>query len=170
MFQRHAIQKLHCNESLAILLPDIVDCADVGVIQCGCRLCLALETSQGLRVSGNIFWQEFECDKAMQPSVLGLVNHTHAPAAQLFDDAVVRDGLTNHRSGVLSLSDEHGRPTRTASQTKKSAVPTWDRSHSLNPSYATFRWRTFRLTLPQRTNAYQQFKENPRQARRSPGC
>src|SRR5207245_4139801 len=85
MFQRHAIQKLHCNESLAILLPDIVDCADVGVIQCGCRLCLALETSQGLRVSGNIFWQEFECDKAMQPSVLGLVNHTHAPAAQLFD-------------------------------------------------------------------------------------
>ena len=33
---------------------------------------------------------------AMQPHVLGFVDHTHPAAAQLLDDAVVRDGLTDH--------------------------------------------------------------------------
>ncbi len=32
----------------------------------------------------------------MQPCVLGLVNHTHPAAAQLFDDAVMRDSLVDH--------------------------------------------------------------------------
>src|SRR5438445_13771708 len=33
----------------------------------------------------------------MQPGVLGFVNHAHPPAAELFNDAVVRDGLADHR-------------------------------------------------------------------------
>jgi hypothetical protein len=33
---------------------------------------------------------------AMQPGVFGLVNDTHAAAAQFLDDAVVRDGLADH--------------------------------------------------------------------------
>jgi hypothetical protein len=36
--------------------------------------------------------------KAVQPSVLGLVDHTHTPAAELFYDAVMRDGLADHRA------------------------------------------------------------------------
>ncbi len=32
----------------------------------------------------------------MQPRVLGLVDDAHAAAAQLLDDAVVRDGLADH--------------------------------------------------------------------------
>jgi len=32
----------------------------------------------------------------MQRYVLGLVDDTHPPAAQLLDDAVVRDGLADH--------------------------------------------------------------------------
>ena len=32
----------------------------------------------------------------MQVDVLGLLDHTHPAAAQLLDDAVVRDGLANH--------------------------------------------------------------------------
>ena len=31
--QRHAIQKLHRNEGLAFLLTDVIDGADVGVVQ-----------------------------------------------------------------------------------------------------------------------------------------
>jgi hypothetical protein len=34
--------------------------------------------------------------KAVESCVLGLVNHTHPTAAQLLDDAVVRDGLADH--------------------------------------------------------------------------
>ena len=40
--------------------------------------------------------KEFQSDGAMQPSVLGLINHSHAPTAQFFDDAVVRDDLPDH--------------------------------------------------------------------------
>ena len=54
MFQRHAVQKLHRNERLAILLPDVINRANIRVIQCGCGLRFALETSQGLRVSRNL--------------------------------------------------------------------------------------------------------------------
>jgi hypothetical protein len=34
---------------------------------------------------------------ATEFDVLGLIDHTHASAAKLLDDAVVRNGLANHR-------------------------------------------------------------------------
>jgi len=55
----------------------------------------ALETGQRLGVSRNFRRQELQGDKSMQPRVLGLVDHTHPAAAQLLDDAVVRDGLAD---------------------------------------------------------------------------
>ena len=33
----------------------------------------------------------------MKASVLGLVDHTHSAASELFDDPVVRNGLADHR-------------------------------------------------------------------------
>src|SRR6266571_1896626 len=96
MFQRHAVQKLHGNESLAILLPDVIDRANVRMIQRGCGLRLPLETSQGLSVSGNLLRQKLESDEAMQARVLSLVDHTHTPSTEFLDDAVVRDGLADH--------------------------------------------------------------------------
>ena len=38
----------------------------------------------------------------MQPRVLGFVHHAHPTAAQLFDDAVVRDGLPDHRRNAMA--------------------------------------------------------------------
>src|SRR5258708_4061433 len=38
--------------------------------------------------------------------VLGLVHHTHAPAAQLLKDAVVRDGRTDHVPSALANSNK----------------------------------------------------------------
>ena len=96
MFQRHAVQKLHRDESLASLLPNVIDRADIRMIQCGCGLRLALETGQGLSVSGNLLRQELQGDETMEPGVFGLVDHTHPAAAQPFDDAVMRDGLAEH--------------------------------------------------------------------------
>ena len=44
--------KLHGDESLAILLTDFVDRADVGMVQRRGGLRLALETGESLRISG----------------------------------------------------------------------------------------------------------------------
>jgi hypothetical protein len=40
--------------------------------------------------------QKLQGDKPVQVDVLSLVHHTHAATAQLFDYAVVRDGLADH--------------------------------------------------------------------------
>jgi hypothetical protein len=50
------------------------------------------ETFERLWVARKIGGQEFQGDEAAQFGVLGLVNHTHPAAAQLFDDAVVENG------------------------------------------------------------------------------
>ena len=60
------------------------------------RLCLALESGQGLGVHCHIVGQKFQRDKPVQGYVFGLINNAHAATAQLLDDSVVRDGLTDH--------------------------------------------------------------------------
>jgi hypothetical protein len=81
---------------MPILLADVVESADVGMIQCGCGLGFPLKAGQGLRVADDVFWQELEGDEAMQADVLRLVDHTHTASAYLLKDAVVRDGLADH--------------------------------------------------------------------------
>jgi hypothetical protein len=72
---------------MPLVLADVVDCADVGVIQGRSRLRLALKTSQRLCVACQFGGQELECDKAMQPRVFGFVNHTHTTAGEETHDA-----------------------------------------------------------------------------------
>ena len=81
MLQRHPIQILHDDEWPAILLPDFMNSADVGVIQDRDGLRLALESGKRLRISGNIIGQELERDKATQAGVFRFVDHTHPAAA-----------------------------------------------------------------------------------------
>jgi len=64
---------------------------------------LPAKAFQHLRVCCNVFRQELQSDKATEFDVLGLVDHTHPSTAQLLDDAVVRDGLTDHWSRILRL-------------------------------------------------------------------
>jgi hypothetical protein len=49
-----------------------------------------------LRIAGHFIGQELQSHKSVQGYVLGLVNHPHSAAAELLDDALVRDGLTDH--------------------------------------------------------------------------
>jgi hypothetical protein len=96
VLQRHAGEELHGDEGMAILFSNVVNGADIGVVQGRCGLRFALKAGEGLGIAGNVIGQELEGYEAMQASVFGFVDNTHATAAQLFDDAVVRDGLTDH--------------------------------------------------------------------------
>src|SRR6266550_2907000 len=95
MLQRHAIEKLHGDEGLTVVFTNVVDCADVRMIQCRGSLCFALETGQCLSVSGNLLRQELQCDETMEPSVLSLIYNPHATAAQLLDYSIMGDGLAD---------------------------------------------------------------------------
>ena len=101
MLERHAIEKLHGDESLASFVPDVVNGANIGMIQSGRGLSFPLKAGQSLRITGNFCGQEFESDKAMQPRVFRFVHDTHAAATKFLEDEVVRDGFADHGLEII---------------------------------------------------------------------
>src|SRR6267378_7849378 len=90
-----AVEKLHSDETLAVVLADFINGANVGVVQSGSGASFAAETLESMRVTDQIVGEEFESDKAAEVGVFGLVDDAHAAAAQLFNDAVVRNGFAD---------------------------------------------------------------------------
>jgi hypothetical protein len=100
MLERPAFEKLHRDKSTAILLADVVDGADVRMIQGGCGLRFPFEAGQCLRIARNFLRQEFQRHQAMKPRVLRLVHDTHSTTAEFLDDAIIGYRLTNERIGA----------------------------------------------------------------------
>ena len=96
--QSLAVEQLHRDEGLALVLVDVVDRADVGVLERGGRACLTLQPLERLSVARQLFGQELERHAAAQFQILGLVDDAHAAAAQLRNHAVVGDRLADHRA------------------------------------------------------------------------
>jgi hypothetical protein len=101
MLQSHTVQKLHGNERLLIVFANFVDGANVGMIQRGSGFGFPPEPFQCLPVLGNVFREEFERYESIETGVLGLVDHAHPATAELFDDAVMRNGLPDHWAEIL---------------------------------------------------------------------
>src|SRR5215467_11194402 len=95
MFQSHPFQKFHDDERMTIVLPDLMDRADVGMVQRRGGSRLASRSFERLRVMSNSVGQEFQRNETPKLGVLGFIDDTHSTAAQLLNDAVVRDGLTD---------------------------------------------------------------------------
>jgi hypothetical protein len=98
VLQRLPLQQLHADEGLALVLVDVVDGADVRVIQGGRGPGFTPEPFEGDLVAKELLGQELQCDGSVETGVLGLVDDTHASATELLEDAVVGDGLADHRS------------------------------------------------------------------------
>ena len=99
MLEGGAFQELHHDVGLALLLTDIVNGADVGMVQGRGGLSFPLETSQGLRIARHLIWEELQGDEAVQAGVFGLIDDAHPPAPELPDNFVVRDRLADHGVG-----------------------------------------------------------------------
>src|ERR1035441_3596993 len=78
VLQRQPVQKLHGDERLLATLADVVNGADVGMIESGGSTSFTSETFQYLRVSGNVIRQELERNETTEFGVLRLVDHAHA--------------------------------------------------------------------------------------------
>ena len=96
VLQGHALEILHGDKGLAVFLANVVDGADVGMVQRGRGLGLALKAAERRGILGHFIGQKLERYKAVQPRVFRFVNHAHPAAAQLLDNAVVRNGLSDH--------------------------------------------------------------------------
>jgi hypothetical protein len=99
LLQGDAAQQFHRDEGAAIVLADVVDRADVRVIERAGSLGFALEALERAVVAHDVVGQKLQRDGAAQPRVLGTVHHAHPAAAELIDHAVVRNRLTNQGIG-----------------------------------------------------------------------
>ncbi len=103
-----ALQPLHGDERLAVVVLDLVDGADVGMVQPRQRVRLATEPPDGVRVADELIREELEGDPTGEPLVLGVVDDTHSADPEPPGDAVVRDSGANQnlklfRSAVRNL-------------------------------------------------------------------
>ena len=84
MFQGHALEQFHADEGTPFMLPDIVNRANVGMIQGRSGARFALKALQRGVVLDHIIGKKFQRNVAAQARVFGLIHHSHAAATELF--------------------------------------------------------------------------------------
>src|SRR6516164_2201199 len=83
VFQSIAVQTFHGDETSSIVLANLVYGADIRMVQRGCGTRLATEALKSLWVFGKVVGEEFQGHEPAKLGVLGFVNHTHPPTADL---------------------------------------------------------------------------------------
>src|SRR5580693_4693055 len=96
VLQGHSVQKLHGDKGLSVLIVNLVDGAYIGMVQRRGSFGFPLKAAQGLRIIGHVIGQELEGDKTSELNILSLVHHAHSAAAELLNNAIVRDVLADH--------------------------------------------------------------------------
>src|ERR1700691_1061917 len=86
-----AFEQLHDDETLPIPLADVVDRADIRVVQRRSHLSLPPETGESLRVARKLIGQKLQGYEALQPCVSGLVHNAHSDRAQAGETFIVTD-------------------------------------------------------------------------------
>ena len=81
--QRLPLQILHGNERSALVLANLVNRADVRMIQRRSRPRFPAETFQCQRVTRRFLGQKFQGHQTSERDVLGLVHHAHAARPEL---------------------------------------------------------------------------------------
>src|SRR5260370_92057 len=89
LFQALALQLLHNDEGMAVVLFDAMDGADMRIVQLRSCPRLTLETLQRFGVAHKIFRDELECNTAPELDVFGLIDYAHTTAAQLSQVAIL---------------------------------------------------------------------------------
>ena len=69
---------------------------------------LRVEISEGLAVFGDFLGKKFEGNKAAQARIFRLVHNAHPTATEFLNDAVMRDGLADERTGFRHLASMLG--------------------------------------------------------------
>jgi hypothetical protein len=106
--ERLALHQLHREEVDAVGVLDRVDGDDIGVVQRGNRLGLALEAPEAVGVGRHLQRQDLEGDTAVQPGVFGGVDLTHSAFAERGDDVVVAEprAWTKPHGGLRPAIDQ----------------------------------------------------------------
>ena len=97
--ERLTLQQFHGDEGSPIGLIDLVDGANVRMVQRGRGFGLALESAESLRVVSQFVRKELQGDVAAEFEVFRFIDHAHSAAADLAEDAVVGHCLPHGLGG-----------------------------------------------------------------------
>jgi hypothetical protein len=86
--QRFAIQVFHNNEVNAVLLADIVESANVGMIQAGYNFGFPVETLAARGIVREVRRQNLDGDGAIKPRIARAIDFSHAPRAERRKDII----------------------------------------------------------------------------------
>src|SRR5580692_4275282 len=89
LLQSMTFQKFHCNKGLVTGFADLVNCANVGMIEGRSSPGFAPEAFQRLRVFHQFLWQELQGHMTPEAEIFSLVNDPHPPALDSFQNAIV---------------------------------------------------------------------------------
>ena len=98
LLQALALELLHNDEGVAVVVLDAVNRADVGMIQKRGGPGFTRETLERFGIAGKIFGNKLQGDVAAKLQVLGLVDNAHTPASKFAKYAVMGHLLANHGS------------------------------------------------------------------------
>jgi hypothetical protein len=93
IFESLALKTFHGDEGFTIFFADVMDGADVGMVQRRGSFGFAAKAAEGLRIPGEVFGEKFKSDEAVEAGILCFVDYSHSAAAQHLDHTIVRDGL-----------------------------------------------------------------------------
>ena len=83
------MEEFHGDEGLAVFFADVVNRADVRMVERGSGLRFALEASERARVVADVFRKKFQRDVAVEAIVFGFVDDAHAAGTEAFENAVM---------------------------------------------------------------------------------
>ncbi len=81
VLQGRAVKELQHHEGAAVFLADVVNGADVGMVERRSRTGPRAGSAQAPAGRANLIGKKFEGDEAVKPDVLGLVDDAHAARA-----------------------------------------------------------------------------------------
>ena len=113
LLQRAAFVQRHRDEDTSIAgLFDVVDGADVRIVERRGSLRLVNEALPGVFITRQAGGQELQRDEALEANVLRLVDDPHRAAAELFENLIVRNSFADHWGGLRTDSSREWRMPR----------------------------------------------------------
>ncbi len=83
LLQAFAFELFHDDERVSVVVVDVVDGADVGVVELRCGARLPRKPLQRALILRQMFRDEFQRDMPAQADVFRFVNNSHSTTAQL---------------------------------------------------------------------------------------
>jgi len=100
--QRPAFQQFHCDEVPAFMFPNVVDRADIRMVQNGGGPRFTQEPFDGRSIPADFRRKKLQSNVAAQTCVFGFVHHAHSAAPKLLDHTIMRHCLANHVPAILA--------------------------------------------------------------------